>query len=101
MYHTDVICDEGDCDTDAYHVVTSGESTRRVCGKHRGTAIKDLKFLHPGERVDVERGSEAVRGSVQREQIAADQRRWNENRRRATEAAPPAPKQGRLRRGRR
>ncbi len=63
-----VICDEGDCTRDAYWVLTIGTSTRRVCGRHHPTAIKDLKFLHPGERVEVRSGTSAVLTSLSQDQ---------------------------------
>lgn len=98
-----VICDEGDCTDDALFVLACGESTRRVCPRHHKTAVRDLKFLHPGERIDSHSGSEAVRNSVADARIDASLRRLDANRRRATEAAPPvsARQAGRFRRGRR
>lgn len=66
-----VICDEGDCDRGAHWVLTVGESSRRVCVKHRNTALKDLKFLHPGEPIEVDGGLEAIEASAARERLAA------------------------------
>lgn len=62
-----VICDEGDCTGTADCLLTCGTTTRRPCRRHEGTAIRDLKFLHPGQ--PIERGGwEAVLRSVADEQ---------------------------------
>ncbi|MEX5637924.1 hypothetical protein [Parafrankia sp. FMc2] len=75
MTYDSVICDEGTCTMDAHHVLTCGTTTRRVCLVHRDTAVKDLKFTHPGERIDIESGPAAITLSVLSEKHAPKGRR--------------------------